>query len=323
MFFGVWSVGILKEEGMAKYIVRRLLGMIPTLLVIITLSFFIVRVAPGGPFDGERVLPETIKENIEAKYHLNEPLVQQYGRYLFDVLRGDLGPSYKYKDYNVNYYIGHSLPNSVVLGSIAMVLALIFGILFGVLAAVYQNSWIDYLTMGLAVIGISVPLFVIGPVLQLVFAMNLHWFPTSGWYTTGEGYSTIVLPALSLSFAYFATIARLTRSSMLDTLRSDYIRTAKAKGMKNSTIIMKHAMKGAMLPIVSYLGPAFAGIVTGSIVIEQVFRVPGIGKFFVQSSFNRDYTLIVGVVIVFSVILVFMNFLVDIVYALLDPRITY
>jgi oligopeptide transport system permease protein len=308
---------------MTKYIFKRLLGMIPTLLIIITLSFFIVRIAPGGPFDGERALPEAVKANIEAKYHLDEPVLQQYGRYLFDVVRGDLGPSYKYKDNDVNYYIFTSLPNSAVLGSIAIILALVFGVLFGVLAALYQNSWIDYLTMGVAVIGISVPLFVIGPVLQLVFAMNLGWFPTSGWYTTGEGWKTIILPSLSLSFAYFATIARLTRSSMLDTLRSDYIRTAKAKGMKNSTIILKHAMKGAMLPVVSYLGPAFAGVITGSIVIEQVFRVPGIGKFFVQSSFNRDYTLIVGVVIVFSVILVIMNFIVDIVYALLDPRIAY
>jgi oligopeptide transport system permease protein len=242
---------------------------------------------------------------------------------MFNVLKGDLGPSYKYKDYDVNYYIANSLPNSVVLGSVSIVLALLFGVLFGVLAAIYQNSWIDYLTMGVAVIGISVPLFVIGPLLQLVFAMKLHWFPTSGWYTTGEGWTTLVLPAISLAFAYFAEIARLTRSSMLDTLRSDYIRTAKAKGMKNSVIIWKHAMKGAMLPLVSYLGPAIAGVVTGSIVIEQVFRVPGIGKFFVQSSFNRDYTMIVGVVIVFSVILVIMNFLVDIVYALLDPRISY
>lgn len=308
---------------MTKYIFRRLLGMIPTLLIIITLSFIIVRIAPGGPFDSERTLPEAVKANIEAKYHLDEPMLQQYGRYIFDVVRGDLGPSYKYKDNDVNYYIFTSLPNSAVLGIISISLALLFGILFGILAALYQNSWIDYLTMGIAVIGISIPLFVIGPVLQLIFAMNLRWLPTSGWYSTGEGWKTIILPALSLSFAYFATIARLTRSSMLDTLRSDYIRTAKAKGMKNSTIILKHAMKGAMLPIVSYLGPAFAGIITGSIVIEQVFRVPGIGKFFVQSSFNRDYTLIIGVVIVFSVILIVMNFIVDIVYAMLDPRIAY
>ncbi|MDD7200298.1 MAG: oligopeptide ABC transporter permease OppB [Sphaerochaetaceae bacterium] len=308
---------------MAKYIVKRIIGMIPTMLIIITLSFFIVRIAPGGPFASERALTETIQKNIEAKYHMDEPLVKQYGRYLFDVLRGDLGPSYKYKDYDVNYYIGHSLPNSMALGSIAMMLAILVGVTLGILAAVYQNSWIDYLCMALAVLGISIPLFVIAPVLQLIFSLKLGWFPTSGWVTTGEGWKTVVLPTIALSFSYFATIARLTRSSMLETLRSDYIRTAKAKGMKGSTIVLKHAMKGAMLPIVSYLGPAFAGIMTGSVVVEQIFRVPGLGKFFVQSSFNRDYTLIVGVVIVYSVILIIANLIVDIIYALLDPRIAY
>ncbi len=308
---------------MAKYIIKRIIGMIPTMLIIITLSFFIVRIAPGGPFAAERQLTEVLQKNIEAKYHLDEPLIQQYGRYLFDVLRGDLGPSYKYKDYDVNYYIGHSLPNSMALGATAMVLAILVGITLGILAAIYQNSWIDYLCMALAVLGISIPLFVIAPVLQLVFSLKLGWFPTSGWVTTGEGYKTVILPTIALSFSYFATIARLTRSSMLETLRSDYIRTAKAKGMKGSTIILKHAMKGAMLPIVSYLGPAFAGIMTGSVVVEQIFRVPGLGKFFVQSSFNRDYTLIVGVVIVYSLILIIANLIVDIIYALLDPRIAY
>lgn len=308
---------------MTKYIFRRLLGIIPTLLIIVTISFFIVRVAPGGPFDGERALPEVVKRNIEAKYHMNDPLLVQYGRYMFDVMRGDLGPSYRYKDHDVNFYIFQSLPNSMILGAIAISIAILFGITSGMLAAVKQNTWVDYLSMAIAVVGISVPLFVIGPVLQYIFAMKLQWLPTSGWFTAGDGWKTIILPAITLAFLDFATIARLTRSSMLETLRSDYIRTAKAKGMKNSSIIFKHAMKGAMLPIVSYLGPAFAGIITGSVVVEQVFRIPGLGKFFVQSSFNRDYTLIVGVVIVYSVILVIMNFFVDIIYSLLDPRITY
>ncbi|HOE89971.1 MAG TPA: oligopeptide ABC transporter permease OppB [Sphaerochaeta sp.] len=308
---------------MTKYIVNRLLGMIPTLFIIITLSFFIVRIAPGGPLSAERNLTDVVRRNIEAKYHLDEPLIKQYGRYMFDIMRGDLGPSFKYKDYDVNYYIFTSLPKSIVLGLWAMLISVTIGMGIGIIAAVRQNSWIDYLSMGLAVIGISVPLFVIAPVLQLIFAVKLKWLPTSGWYTTGEGYLTIILPAVSLSFEYFANIARLTRSSMLETLRSDYIRTAKAKGMKRSTIIFKHAMKGALLPVVSYLGPAFAGIITGSVVVEQIFRVPGLGKFFVQSSFNRDYTLIVGVVIVYSVILIVMNFIVDIIYAQLDPRITY
>ncbi|NLZ76757.1 MAG: oligopeptide ABC transporter permease OppB [Spirochaetales bacterium] len=308
---------------MTKYIVNRLLGMIPTLFIIITLSFFIVRIAPGGPLSAERNLTDVVRRNIEAKYHLDEPLIKQYGRYMFDILRGDLGPSFKYKDYDVNYYIFTSLPKSIVLGLWAMLISVTVGMGIGIIAAVRQNSWIDYLSMGLAVIGISVPLFVIAPVLQLIFAVKLKWLPTSGWYTTGEGYLTVILPAVSLSFEYFANIARLTRSSMLETLRSDYIRTAKAKGMKRTTIIFKHAMKGALLPVVSYLGPAFAGIITGSVVVEQIFRVPGLGKFFVQSSFNRDYTLIVGVVIVYSVILIVMNFIVDIIYAQLDPRITY
>ncbi|MHC1693130.1 MAG: ABC transporter permease [Sphaerochaetaceae bacterium] len=308
---------------MTKYIIRRLLGIIPTLLIIITISFFIVRVAPGGPFDGERALPEVVKRNIEAKYHLNDSLLVQYGRYMFDVLRGDLGPSYRYKDHDVNFYIFTSLPNSIILGCIAITLSVLFGISGGMLAAVKQNSWVDYLCMALAVVGISVPLFVIGPVLQYVFAIKLQWLPTSGWFTADGNWKTIILPAITLSFSDFATIARLTRSSMLDTLRSDYIRTAKAKGMRTSSIIFKHAMKGSMLPIVSYLGPAFAGIITGSVVVEQVFRIPGLGKFFIQSSFNRDYTLIVGVVIVYSVILVIMNFIVDVVYSMLDPRITY
>jgi len=297
--------------------------MIPTMLVIITLSFFIVRIAPGGPFDGEKKLPEVVKKNIEAKYHLDEPLLKQYGRYLLGVVQGDLGPSYKYKDHDVNYFIFNSLPNSMILGIIAMLLAIIFGMAAGMLSAVYQNTWIDYLSMGLAVLGISIPVFVICPVLQLVFAMRLDWLPTSGWFRSGDSWTTVIMPSLSLSFAYFANVARLERSSMLETLRSDYIRTAKAKGMKTSTIIFKHAMKGASLPVVSYFGPAFAGIITGSIVVEQVFRVPGLGKFFVQSSFNRDYTLIVGVVIVYSTILILMNFIVDILYSVLDPRITY
>ncbi len=308
---------------MTKYIIKRLIGMIPTILIIITLSFFIVRVAPGGPFDGERVLTEVVRRNIEAKYHMDEPLLMQYARYMTSVLSGDLGPSYKYKDHDVNYLIFNSIPNSIYLGLIAMALALFFGISLGTIAAVKQNTAFDYIPMAIAALGLSIPLFVVGPLMQYIFAMQLKWFPTSGWFTEGKGWTTVVLPAVALSFAYYADIARLTRSSMLETLRSDYIRTAKAKGMKNSTIIFKHAMKGAMLPIVSYLGPAFAGIITGSIVVEQVFRVPGLGKFFVQSSFNRDYTLIVGVVIVYSVILVVMNFIVDVVYAQLDPRITY
>lgn len=308
---------------MSKYIIRRLLGLIPTLLIIITISFFIIRIAPGGPFDAERALPEQIVQNIEEKYHLDEPLVVQYGRYLFDIARGDLGPSYKYQDHDVNFYISQSLPNSMLLGAISLSIALLFGIGSGIVSAIKQNSWVDYFTMSVAVFGISIPLFVIGPVLMYVFAMRLQWLPTSGWITSEHGLKTLIMPAVTLSFPYFANIARLSRASMLESLRSDHVRTAKAKGLKNSVIIFKHVLKGALLPVVSYLGPAFAGIITGSVVVEQIFRVPGLGKFFVQSSFNRDYTLIMGVVIVYSVILIVMNFLVDIIYSMLDPRITY
>lgn len=308
---------------MTKYIIRRLLGMIPTLLVIITLSFFIIRIAPGGPFDRERALPESVKANIEAKYHLGDPLVVQYGRYLFDVARGDLGPSFRYQDHDVNFYIANSLPNSILLGVLALGIALTFGISAGMLSSVRQNSWVDYSVMSMAVVGISVPLFVIGPLLQYIFAMNLQWLPTSGWITSEYGIRTLIMPAITLSFPYFANVARLTRSSMLETLRSDYVRTARAKGLKYPVILFKHTLKGALLPVVSYLGPAFAGIITGSVVVEQIFRVPGLGRFFVQSSFNRDYTLIMGVVIVYSAILIVMNFLVDIIYSFLDPRISY
>lgn len=308
---------------MSKYIIRRLLGMIPTLLVIITISFFIIRIAPGGPFDTERALPEQVLQNIEAKYHLDEPLLMQYGRYLFDIVRGDLGPSFRYQDHDVNFYIFSSLPNSILLGVLALGLAVTLGISVGMLSAVKQNTTVDYTAMSIAVIGISVPLFVIGPVLQYVFAMNLQWLPTSGWLDSSYGWKTLLMPVATLTLPYFANVARLTRSSMLETLRSDYIRTAKAKGLKNSVILFKHTLKGALLPVVSYLGPAFAGIITGSVVVEQIFRVPGLGKFFVQSSFNRDYTLIMGVVIVYSVILIIMNFIVDIIYSYLDPRISY
>ncbi len=308
---------------MTKFIIRRFLGMIPTLFIIISISFFIIRIAPGGPFDVERSLPEQILKNIEAKYHLDEPVIVQFGRYLFDIVRGDLGPSYRYQDHDVNFYIFNALPNSLLLGVVALSLSLIMGIGLGMLAALKQNSWVDYLTMSGAVIGISVPLFVIGPILMYFLAMRWNLLPTSGWITGRYGAVTLIMPALTLSFPYTANIARLTRASVLEVLRSDYIRTAWAKGLSGTVIMFKHVLKGALLPVVSYLGPAFAGIITGSIVVESIFRVPGLGKFFVQSALNRDYTLIMGTVIVFSIILIVMNFIVDIVYSFLDPRISY
>ncbi|RKX86619.1 MAG: ABC transporter [Spirochaetes bacterium] len=307
---------------MSKYILRRALGLIPTMFIIVTICFFFIRLAPGGPFSREKKIPPQIMKNIEAKYHLDEPLAVQYIRYLGDVVRGDLGPSYKYKDYDVNFYIGRSLPVSLILGSLSLLIAVLFGMIAGMLSSLRQNTWIDYLSMSVAVVGISVPLFVIGPVLMYIFAMKLNILPVAGWIDE-KGFKALIIPVVTLSLPYFATIARLSRASFLESLRSDYVRTAKAKGLKTSVIMFKHVLKGASLPVVSYLGPAFSGIITGSIVIEQIFRIPGLGRHFVQSAFNRDYTMIMGTVIVYSLILVIMNFIVDVVYGYLDPRISY
>ena len=308
---------------MTRYIIKRFLGMIPTLFIIVTIAFIVMRIAPGGPFDQERSMPELVKANIEAKYHLDESLPKQFLRYLSGIVRGDFGPSYKYADHDVAYFIFTSLPNSLLLGTIALLLATFLGVLVGIIAALNQNSWADYTAMSIAVIGVSVPVFVVGPVLMLIFAMKLQILPTSGWITGRDGWVTLIMPVIALSFPYFANIARLSRSSVLEVIRSDYVRTAKAKGLSPTTVILKHVLKGAMLPVVSFLGIAFSGIITGSVVIEQIFRIPGLGRFFVQSSLNRDYTMIMGVIIVYSSIVIIMNFFVDILYSFLDPRISY
>ena len=308
---------------MIRFIIRRLISLIPTLFLIVTFSFFIMKVAPGGPFSAERNPPPEVLANINKVYHLDEPLPKQYVRYLGNMLRGDLGPSFRYKDYTVNDLIGNTMPNSLILGITALCSALVFGLLVGLISAVKRNSVADYAAMSVAVIGISIPLFVVGPLLMLLFAVKLKWLPTSGWITGRQGLKTLVMPALALSLPYFAYIARLSRASVLEVLRSDYIRTAYAKGLSYPVVLFKHALKGAMLPVISYLGPAFAGIITGSVVIEKIFLVPGLGTFFVQSALNRDYTLIMGTVVMYSIILIFMNFIVDILYAVIDPRISY
>ena len=308
---------------MVRFIIRRLVSLIPTLFLIVTFSFFIMKAAPGGPFSAERSVPPEVLANINKVYHLDEPLMKQYVRYLGDMLQGNLGPSFRYKDYTVNELIGNTLPNSLILGITALCGALFFGLLVGLISAVKRNSFADYAAMSVAVIGISVPLFVIGPILMFIFAVKLKWLPTSGWITGRQGLKTLVMPALALSLPYFAYIARLSRASILEVLRSDYIRTAYAKGLSYQAVLFKHALKGAMLPVISYLGPAFAGIITGSVVIEKIFLVPGLGTFFVQSSLNRDYTLIMGTVVMYSIILIMMNFFVDILYAVIDPRISY
>lgn len=308
---------------MIRFIIRRLISLIPTLFLIVTFSFFIMKVAPGGPFSAERNPPPEVLANINKVYHLDEPLLKQYVRYLGNMLRGYLGPSFRYKDYTVNDLIGNTMPNSLILGITALCSALFFGLLVGLVSAVKRNSVADYAAMSVAVIGISIPLFVVGPLLMLLFAVKLKWLPTSGWITGRQGLKTLIMPALALSLPYFAYIARLSRASVLEVLRSDYIRTAYAKGLSYPVVLFKHALKGAMLPVISYLGPAFAGIITGSVVIERIFLVPGLGTFFVQSALNRDYTLIMGTVVMYSIILILMNFIVDILYAVIDPRISY
>ncbi len=308
---------------MSRFIVRRFLSVIPTLFIIVTLSFFLIRLAPGGPFSGEKKLPPEIMANIMRKYHMDEPLINQYFRYVGNVLQFDLGPSYRYKDQTVNELIGNSFPVSIMLGTLSLAIAVLLGTLVGIISALKQNKWQDYAAMSVAVLGISVPLFVIGPLMMLVFALKLKWLPTSGWISSRAGWLTVIMPAMTLMMPYFAYIARMSRGSIIEVLRSDYVRTARAKGLKESVVIRKHVLKGAMLPIVTYLGPAFSGIITGSVVVEQIFVVPGIGRIFVQSALNRDYTVIMGDVIVYSIILIAANFVVDILYGLLDPRISY
>jgi len=308
---------------MSRFIVRRFLSVIPTLFIIVTLSFFLIRLAPGGPFSGEKKLPPEIMANIMRKYHMDEPLMNQYFRYVGNVLKFDLGPSYRYKDQTVNDLIGNSFPVSIMLGTLSLAIAVLLGTLVGIISALKQNKWQDYAAMSVAVLGISVPLFVIGPLMMLVFALKLKWLPTSGWISSRAGWLTVIMPAMTLMMPYFAYIARMSRGSIIEVLRSDYVRTARAKGLKESVVIRKHVLKGAMLPIVTYLGPAFSGIITGSVVVEQIFVVPGIGRIFVQSALNRDYTVIMGDVIVYSIILIAANFVVDILYGLLDPRISY
>jgi oligopeptide transport system permease protein len=293
------------------------------MFVIVTLSFFMMRLAPGGPFSSEKEVPQAVLENLLKKYHLDESLPRQYLRFLGDILRGDLGPSFTNKDFTVNDLIAQSLPNSIILGLTSLAFALAAGVTIGIISALRQNSALDYGSMSVAVMGISIPLFVAGPVLMLIFAVKLRWLPTSGWITGRNGLATLILPAFTLSMPYFAYIARLSRASIVEALRSDYIRTARAKGLSMPVIMVKHVLKGALLPVVSYLGPACAGIVTGSVVVESIFLVPGLGTFFVRSALNRDYTLIMGTIIVYSSILVVMNFIVDIIYGFLDPRISY
>jgi oligopeptide transport system permease protein len=302
-----------------RYTLRRLLGAIPTLFLVIVLAFLLVHAAPGGPFDDERALPAEIEANIAAAYHLDEPLPKQFLRYVSGVLRGDFGPSYSYRDYTVSELIGRSFPVSLQLGVLAMLLASIVGIAAGIVAALRQNSALDKIVMGIAMTGISIPVFVIAPLLVLFLAVKLHWLPAS--WTGSEGASRLLLPVVSLALPQIAYIARLTRASLIEVLSSDFIRTARAQGLGTAAIVRYHALKPAMLPVLSYMGPAVAAVLTGSVVVEEIFGIPGLGQLFVRGSLNRDYTLVLGVVIFYATLIVLMNLIVDLLYGAIDPRI--
>ncbi len=303
---------------MLNHSLKRLLAAVPTLLLLITLAFFLMRAAPGGPFDRERALPPQIEAALQAEYQLDQPLWRQYLHYLGGLARGDLGPSFQYSGYSVAELIAAGAPVSFALGTAAMTLALLLGGALGCIAALRRNSRLDRGLMTLALLGISVPNYVVAPLLILLFAVTLGWLPAGGW-SGGPGQA--VLPVLALALPQVAAIARLMRASMLETLDAPYIRTARAKGLPPRLIVWRHALKPAALPLLSYLGPAAAGIVTGSVVIEQVFGIPGIGRYFVQAALNRDYTLVLGVVIFYGALIILFNFLVDLLYGVLDPRI--
>lgn len=306
---------------MWAYALRRILAAIPTLFIIITLAFFLMRAAPGGPFDAERTLPAGIEANIKAAYDLDKPLWVQYGRYLGRLMQGDFGPSYKYKDFTVTDLIADGFPVSLRIGGTAILLATILGLAAGTVAALRQNSGVDHAVMGVAMTGIALPSYVVAPLLVLLFGIHLKWLPVAGW--DDGGWREMILPVTALTLPYLAYIARLTRGSMIEVLHTNYIRTARAKGLPLRRIITHHALKAALIPVVSFLGPATAGIITGSVVIEQIFQIPGIGRYFVQGALNRDYTLVLGVVIFYAALIMLMNLLVDLVYAILDPRVRY
>ena len=304
---------------MFRFVLRRLLQAIPVLFVITTATFFMVRFVPGGPFTAEKAIPPEIMRNLEAHYGLDQPLWRQYVNYLGRIAHGDFGPSFKYANRTVNEIIGDKLPVSLELGGLALAVALVVGLTLGVLAAVRRNSWIDYLCSTTGMIGICVPTFVLGPLLVLFFAIRLGWVNASGWYD----WTDRVLPALTLGFVYAAYLMRLTRGGMLEVLNQDYIRTARAKGASETRVVLRHALRGGLLPVVSFLGPAIAGILTGSFVIETIFQIPGLGREFVNSAFNRDYTLVLGTVILYAALIVGCNLVTDVVQVWLNPKLKF
>jgi oligopeptide transport system permease protein len=304
--------------SMTSFILRRLGTAVPTLFAVVTISFFLIRLAPGGPFDLERPLEAKVMENLKRIYQLDRPLYEQYGLYLGALLKGDLGPSFYFRDFSVAELFAVGLPVSVRLGLSALMLLVVVGGGLGILAALRQNSWVDYAVTGLATLGITIPTFVVGPVLQLVLGLWLAWLPLSGW--NGGALRNIIMPVVVLALPQIAVVARLTRAAMIETLRANHIRTLRAQGLGPQTVIW-HAARGAALPVLSYLGPAAAHLLTGSIVVETVFGLPGVGRYFIEGALNRDYTLVMGTVVLIAVFVVLFNLLVDIAYAVLDPRV--
>jgi oligopeptide transport system permease protein len=304
---------------MLSFVLRRILGMVPTLIVIVIVSFLVIRLAPGSPFASERGIPAEVLVDLKAKYGFDRPMHEQLLRYLAGLAHGDLGLSTKYPQRTVNEIIADGFPATVLLGSMALVWALLLGITAGILGAVRQNSAWDYSLMTLAMLGISVPTFVLGPLLVLLFALTIYALPPAGW---GE-LRHVVLPALTLGSAYAAYIARLTRAGMLEVVRADYVRTARAKGLSEPVIVLRHMLRGGLLPVVTFLGPAIADLLVGSVIVEKIFATPGIGPYFVDAAFNRDYFLVMGIVVLYSAFLLVMNLLVDVAYGLMDPRIRY
>ena len=302
---------------MLRFITSRLLQSLLALYLIVTATFFMLRFVPGGPFTTEKAVPREILRNLEAHYGLNQPLPRQYLAYLGSLLHGDFGPSFKYSNRTVNEILADKLPVSLELGLWSLGVALLLGLSLGIIAALRRNTWADYLATAVGTIGLSVPTFVIGPLCVLAFAIHLGWFSASGW----DFPSDRVLPSLVLGLAYAAPISRLTRGGLLEVLHQDYIRTARAKGASEFRVVWKHALRGGLLPVVAYLGPATAGILTGSFVIETIFQIPGLGREFVTSAFNRDYTLVLGTVILYAALIMALNLLADVVQAWMNPKV--
>ncbi|PIE39503.1 MAG: ABC transporter [Gammaproteobacteria bacterium] len=303
---------------MWRFILGRLLQAVPVILVVITATFFLVRIAPGGPFDGEKIVLPEVKAALEAQYKLDQPLLSQYFSYLSDLAHGDFGPSFKYPGRSVNELIGAGLPVTAELGLYALLIAVVIGTLAGVTASLKPNSAQDYATMSAAMIGICMPSFLLGPLLVLVFGIYLEWLPVSGW---GDIPGDKILPSVTLGAAYAAYIARLSRAGMLEVLSQDYIRTARAKGLPQWQVVIRHALRGGLIPVVAFLGPAFAGLLAGSFVVETIFQIPGLGRFYVQAAFNRDYTMILGTTVFLSTLIVLFNLLSDILAAWMNPRL--